>query len=99
MLGQAKKGLISSLFGSGFFEPLKVVRKLANFEIEPLILLLQSFFFVFAGNFIVSTPSDVAFVLASSELVRKVYVGCVQVFALELSKGFIGTNVKSFDRI
>ena len=39
------------------------------------------------------------FLLAFSDLIRKVNVGCVQVLALELSKGFIGTYVKGFNSI
>ena len=45
--------------------------------------------------FIISLP----FLLAFSNLIRKVNVGCIQVLALELSKGFIGTYVKGFNRI
>ena len=44
---------------------------------------------------IISLP----FLLAFSNLIRKINVGCIQVLALELSKGFIGTYVKGFNRI
>ena len=45
--------------------------------------------------FIIPLP----FLLAFSNLIRKVNVGCIQVLALELSKGFIGTYVKGFNSI